>query len=57
MESEVFRMLSRLTAVIGRVILLARVHRQYVLIKMVYYLLKLLCHAMDAVEKSLQDFE
>jgi hypothetical protein len=57
MESEVFRMLSRLATVTGRVVLLARVQQDYLLIKIIYYVLKLTCHAMDIVEESLQGDE
>jgi hypothetical protein len=57
MESEVFRMLSRLATVTGRVVLLARVQQDYLLIKVIYYVLKLICYAMDAIEKSLQEDE
>jgi hypothetical protein len=55
MESDVFVKLSRLIATIGRVIVLARLRRQTFILVFVCSLLDVMCHAMDAIEKSLQD--
>ena len=55
MESDLFAMLSRLLGVIGRIVMLSRSRQQGFYIVLVCSLLDLVCHAMDAIEKSLQD--
>jgi hypothetical protein len=57
MGLDLFEVLSRLVAVTGRIVMLARLRRQGSMIVFVYSLLDLVCHAMDAIEKSLQDGE
>ena len=55
METDVFVCLSRLVAIVGRVVVLARLRKQPFIIVLVCSLLNIFYRAFDAIEKSLQD--
>ncbi len=55
MESDVFVLLSRLVAAVGRVVMLARLRKQTALVAVVCMLLDMMCHVMDAIGKALLD--
>lgn len=55
MESDVFVLLSRLIAAVGRVVMLARLRKQMALVTVVCMLLDMVCHVMAAIEKALLD--
>ena len=54
-EADVFLLLSRLMATIGRILLLARRDRNAQALLLIRSLLVPMCHGMEAIEKALQD--
>ncbi len=55
MDADLFLVVSRLMATLGRMVVLARHRRQPVIVVLVCVLLDALCHAMDAIERFLRD--
>jgi len=54
-EADLLTVLARLTATIGRIVLLAYAHRQPFMIVFTATFLNIICHALEAIEKSLQE--
>ncbi len=56
MDADLLLVVSRLIATLGRIVVLARARRQEVMLAVVCSLLALVCHALKAVEKSLERY-